>query len=465
MVVLRDVIFFKIEIQMRITVLGTGYVGLVTGACLSELGNHVTCMDVNIEKIAALKRGEIPIYEPGLEAMVKRNQAEGRLAFITDLSEQQGDSDIYYVAVGTPSDENGLADLQYVISAVQMIGRKIDKYCVIVDKSTVPVGVADQVSAAVRAELDERGLSQVKFDVVSNPEFLKEGAAIEDFMKPDRLVVGYPSEKAKEVMAQLYAPIIRAHGGKMIYMSVKDAEMTKYAVNAMLATRISFMNEIACMCEKLGVDVENVRQGIGSDSRIGEKFLYAGCGYGGSCFPKDVKALVGMAKENGFDPVILEAVEARNALQKRVLVQKVFRVLGEDLTGLKIAVWGLAFKPETDDMREASSLVFIQEMLRAGAKVLAYDPVAKESAKRIFPEGYFSSGRLNIVDNQYAVLEGAEILVILTEWKSFLYPDLEIIKEKLNQAVIIDGRNIYDPEEMRQAGFLYSGIGRGVSLV
>jgi UDPglucose 6-dehydrogenase len=450
---------------MRITVLGTGYVGLVTGACLAELGNHVTCVDINVDKVAALKRGEIPIYEPGLETLVKRNHAEGRLLFTTDLSTQTEPSDIYYVAVGTPSDENGLADLQYVIAAVRTIGRHIHQYCVIVDKSTVPVGVADQVHAAVREELDKRGLSKVTFDVVSNPEFLKEGAAIEDFMKPDRLVIGYPSEKAKELMTQLYTPIIRAHGGKILYMAVKDAEMTKYAVNAMLATRISFMNEIAGMCEKMGVDVDNVRLGIGSDSRIGEKFLFPGCGYGGSCFPKDVKALVGMAKENGFDPIILQAVEARNALQKHVLVEKVLRVLGEDLTGMKIAVWGLAFKPETDDMREASSLVFIQEMIRAGAKISAYDPVAKESAKRIFPEGYFSSGRLNIVDNQYSALDGAEILIILTEWKSFLYPDLQIIKDKLKQKIIIDGRNIFDPEEMQRHGFIYSGIGRGIPLV
>ncbi len=450
---------------MRITVLGTGYVGLVTGACLAELGNHVTCMDVNKEKIAALKQGHIPIYEPGLEEIVKRNYAAGRLAFITDLSEQKGASDVYYVAVGTPSDEVGLADLRYVIAAVRMIGQHIEKYCVIVDKSTVPVGVADKVHAAVREELDKRALHDVQFDVVSNPEFLKEGAAIEDFMKPDRLVVGYPTEQAKEVMSQLYAPIIRAHGGKILYMAVKDAEMTKYAVNAMLATRISFMNEIAGMCEKLGVDVDNVRMGIGSDSRVGEKFLFPGCGYGGSCFPKDVKALVGMAKEQDFEPIILQAVEARNALQKRVLVQKVLRVLGEDVAGIKIAVWGLAFKPETDDMREASSQVFIQEMVRAGAKISAYDPVAKESAKRAFPEGYFSSGRLTIVDDQYSALEGSEILVILTEWKSFLYPDLELIKSKLKQKIIIDGRNIYDPEEMQRHGFIYSGIGRGMPLV
>ncbi len=449
---------------MRITVLGTGYVGLVTGSCLAELGNHVTCMDVNVKKIEALKRGEIPIYEPGLEAMVKRNYAAHRLAFITDLSEQQTASDVYYVAVGTPSDEDGMADLQYVIAAVRMIGQHIDRYCVIVDKSTVPVGVADKVQAAVRDELEKRGLRDVEFDVVSNPEFLKEGAAIEDFMKPDRLVIGHPTEKAKEVMSQLYAPIIRAHGGKILYMSVKDAEMSKYAVNAMLATRISFMNEIAGICEKLGVDVDNVRLGIGSDTRIGEKFLFPGCGYGGSCFPKDVKALVGMAKEQGFDPMILQAVEARNALQKRLLGQKVFRVLGENLTGMRIAVWGLAFKPETDDMREASSQVFIQEMVRAGAKVVAYDPVAKESAERTFPEGYFSSGRLTIVDDQYAALERAELLVILTEWKSFLYPDLELIKAKLKQKIIIDGRNIYDPEEMQRHGFIYSGIGRGIPL-
>lgn len=449
---------------MRITVLGTGYVGLVTGACLSELGNHVTCLDINVEKIAALKRGEIPIYEPGLETLVKRNYAAGRLEFITDLLSQTETSDVYYVAVGTPSDENGLADLQYVIAAVRTIGQQINKYCVIVDKSTVPVGVADKVNAAVQEELDKRGLSEIKFDVVSNPEFLKEGAAIEDFMKPDRLVIGYPSEKAKEVMTQLYQPIIRAHGGKILYMAVKDAEMTKYAVNAMLATRISFMNEMACLCEKLGVDIDNVRIGIGSDSRIGEKFLYPGCGYGGSCFPKDVKALVGMAKEQGFDPIILEAVEARNALQKQVLVQKVFSVLGKHLSNKKIAVWGLAFKPETDDMREASSQIFIREMINAGAMVNAYDPVAQESAKRAFPKEYFSENKLMIVGDQYAALDDAEILVVLTEWKSFLYPDLALIKEKLKQKIIIDGRNIYDPKEMQQAGFLYSGIGRGEVL-
>lgn len=446
---------------MHITVLGTGYVGLVTGACLAELGNHVTCLDVNQDKISALKRGEIPIYEPGLEAMVKRNFAAQRLVFITDLAEQHTTSEIYYVAVGTPSDAEGRADLQYVLQAVRMLGQHITHYCVIVDKSTVPVGVADQVHAAVRAELDQRGLSHILFDVVSNPEFLKEGAAIEDFMQPDRLVIGYPTETAKALMTQLYLPIIRNHGGKILYMSVKDAEMTKYAVNAMLATRISFMNEMAGMCERLGVDVENVRLGIGSDSRVGEKFLYPGCGYGGSCFPKDVKALISMAKQAGFAPLVLEAVEARNALQKQVLAEKVVRILGEDLTGMTIAVWGLAFKPETDDMREASSLVFVEEILARGAHIAAYDPVATDSARRIFPAAYFSSGRLRLLSDQYAVMEGAEILVVLTEWKSFLYPDLAVIKSKLKQPVILDGRNIYDPQEMQAHGFFYGGIGRG----
>lgn len=362
---------------MRITVLGTGYVGLVTGACLAELGNDVICMDVDLKKIDGLKQGIIPFYEPGLESMVKRNCLADRLRFITDLSQQERPSEVYYVAVGTPSDEEGFADLQYVLAAVRMIGQHIDNYCVIVDKSTVPVGVADKVQAAVREELKNRGLDQLSFDVVSNPEFLKEGAAIEDFMKPDRLVVGYPTDKAKEVMSQLYAPIIRAHGGKILYMSVKDAEMSKYAVNAMLAARISFMNEMAMICEKLGVDVDNVRLGIGSDSRIGEKFLFPGCGYGGSCFPKDVKALVGMAKDQGIEPIILQAVETRNALQKHVLAEKVRRVLGNDLSGITIAVWGLAFKPETDDMREASSQVLLMTSSRPAPASVPMTPLHK----------------------------------------------------------------------------------------
>jgi UDPglucose 6-dehydrogenase len=438
---------------MKITVLGTGYVGLVTGACLAELGNHVTCMDINIEKIEALKKGIIPIYEPGLEAMVKRNQQEKRLLFSTEL--MPGTSDVYYVAVGTPSNEQGAADLSYVLAAVKMLGEHIDRYCVIVDKSTVPVGVADKVEQVVRDELDKRGLTNVAFDVVSNPEFLKEGAAIDDFMRPDRLVVGHPTEKAKQVMSQLYAPIVRNHGGKIFYMNVKDAEMTKYAVNAMLATRISFMNEMAVLCEKLGVDVDNVRIGVGSDSRVGEKFLFPGCGYGGSCFPKDVKALVNMAEEAGVDAFILKAVEARNAQQKKILANKVIGFLGDDLSGVTIAVWGLAFKPETDDMREAASVVFIQDMLEKGARVVAYDPVSMSVAEKMIRHENFI-----LVDHQYDALDGADALVIVTEWKCFLYPEIDLMKAKLKKPIIIDGRNVYDPKEMRAAGFIYSGIGR-----
>lgn len=449
---------------MKITVIGTGYVGLVTGACLAELGNHVTCVDVDAAKVEALKQGVIPIYEPGLEEIVKRNSAEGRLLFTTDLAQstrENGTSDVYYIAVGTPSDASGAADLTYVIAAVRSIGQQIDQYCVIVDKSTVPVGVADKVSAAIKEELVVRGLGDLDFDVVSNPEFLKEGAAIEDFMKPDRLVVGHPTEKAKEVMSQLYAPIIRTHGGQMIYMNVKDAEMTKYAVNAMLATRISFMNEMACLSEKLGVDIDNVRIGVGSDSRVGEKFLFPGCGYGGSCFPKDVKALVNMAETAGIDPVVLKAVEARNAKQKAVLVEKVKTLFGDDLNGVRIALWGLAFKPETDDMREASSVVFINAMLEAGASIVAYDPVAMPVARKIFDHNWFEQGKLVLADQQYNALDNADVLVIVTEWNAFLYPELDLIKQKLKHPIVIDGRNLYDPKEMREAGFMYSAIGRG----
>lgn len=438
---------------MNITVLGTGYVGLVTGACLAELGNHVTCMDIDEQKINSLKQGVIPIYEPGLEAMVKRNVQEHRLVFTTQLL--AGTSDVYYVAVGTPSNEQGAADLRYVLSAVKMIGEHIDRYCVIVDKSTVPVGVADKVSQVVREALDARGLTHVTVDVVSNPEFLKEGAAIDDFMRPDRLVVGHPTDKAKVVMSQLYAPIIRNHGGKIFYMNVKDAEMTKYAVNAMLATRISFMNEMAVLCEQLGVDIDNVRIGVGSDSRVGEKFLFPGCGYGGSCFPKDVKALVNMAEDAGIDPLILKAVEQRNAEQKQLLANKVIALLGEDLSGVTIALWGLAFKPETDDMREAASLVFIEAMLSKGACVVAYDPVAMPVASKLVQHE-----RFELVEHQYDVLDQADALVIVTEWKCFLYPELAIIKQKLKRPIIIDGRNVYDPKEIRAAGFIYSGIGR-----
>lgn len=447
---------------MKISVLGTGYVGLVTGVCLAELGNHVSCVDVDKEKIAALQKGQIPIYEPGLEELVKRNHAQGRLEFVTDLSQQKETADVYYVAVGTPTSQSGAANLQYVIAAVKSIGQTIDRYCVIIDKSTVPVGVADKVEAAIQGELDKRGLSDVEFDVVSNPEFLKEGAAIEDFMKPDRLVVGHPNERSKQVLANLYAPILRNHGGsQVLYMNVKDAEMTKYAANAMLATRISFMNEIASLCEKLDVDVENVRLGIGSDSRIGSKFLHPGCGYGGSCFPKDVKALINMAELVDFDSVLLKAVEQRNALQKRVLSERVLNIFGKDLSGIKIAVWGLSFKPGTDDMREASSIVFINEVINSGATVCAYDPEAMEAAKLCLDKALFDQGKLTFADVQNQALDDADILVVITEWKSFLNFDIFDAKKRMRRAVIIDGRNIYDPLQMREAGFIYSGIGRG----
>lgn len=448
---------------MRITVLGTGYVGLVTGACLAELGNHVTCMDIDVKKIEDLKNGIIPIYEPGLEEMVLRNIEDGRLDFITDLDHQAGESNIYYVAVGTPCNETGEAELKYVLSAVKMIGKKINGYCVVVDKSTVPVGVADKVSAAIQGELDARGV-EVDFDVVSNPEFLKEGAAIDDFMKPDRLVIGFPTERARETMEKLYTPIVRNHGGRLIFMGVKDAEMCKYAVNAMLATRISFMNEMAMLCERLGVDVDNVRIGVGSDSRVGEKFLYPGCGYGGSCFPKDVKALVRMAELQDYEPVILKAVEARNQIQKHVVGDKVTALFGRDLSNIKIALWGLAFKPGTDDMREASAKTFLQDVISCGAKVVAYDPVSMDVARRELPATWFETGVLQLVDQQDEVLEDADVLVVLTEWQQFMHPHYKKIKETLKQAVILDGRNIYDPAIAKEKGFVYSGIGRGLTL-
>lgn len=447
---------------MKISVLGTGYVGLVTGVCLAELGNQVTCVDIDTKKVEALNNGQIPIYEPGLEELVKRNHSEGRLSFITDLSQQKETADVYYVAVGTPCSQSGAANLKYVISAVKSIGQTIDKYCVIIDKSTVPVGVADKVEAAIQEELDKRSLSDVEFDVVSNPEFLKEGAAIEDFMKPDRLVVGHPNERSKQVLANLYAPILRNHGGsQIIYMNVKDAEMSKYAVNAMLATRISFMNEMAGLCEKLDVDVANVRLGIGSDSRIGDKFLHPGCGYGGSCFPKDVKALVNMAETAGFDPLILKAVEARNALQKQVLHQKIISIFGKDLTGMKIAVWGLSFKPGTDDMREASSIVFINEVIKSGGSVCAYDPVAMTVAQQWFDRDDIKQGKITFAKQQSDALDDADALVVVTEWKSFLNFDIEDAKKRLKHAVLVDGRNVYDPQQMRKSGFVYSCVGRG----
>ena len=444
---------------MNITVIGAGYVGLVTGACFAELGNHVTCVDVNEQKIANLKKGILPIYEPGLEQMVMSNMQEDRLRFATSLSSIGMDPHVIFIAVGTPSDKDGSADIKYVLEAARDIGNHIKQYCVIVDKSTVPVGMADQVKQIIQQALKQRHLD-IDFDVVSNPEFLREGAAIEDFMRPDRVIVGLESNNAKNVMLDLYLPILR-NPERIYFMNVKDAEMTKYAANAMLATRISFMNEMALLCERMGVDIENVRIGIGSDSRIGNAFLNSGCGYGGSCFPKDVRALMKMAEGHGVHPLILQAVENRNFAQKRLLPEKIIRLFGEDLSGVTIGVWGLAFKPGTDDMREASSLVLIEECIRRGAQVRAYDPAAMPQARQTMPEEWFASGKLVLTEHQYDALNEADALAVVTEWKPFCYPDLAMMKNRMRRRIILDGRNQYDPKQMHESGFDYYGIGRG----
>lgn len=438
---------------MNITVIGAGYVGLVTGTCFAELGNHVTCVDVNAEKIINLQKGILPIYEPGLEPMVISNMAEGRLRFVNALTEQEHQPQVIFIAVGTPSDTDGSADMKFVLNAAKNIGAYINDYCVIVDKSTVPVGVAEQVTDIISAELKKRHLD-TKFDVVSNPEFLREGAAIDDFMRPDRIIIGNASKKSKAIMLELYTPIMRTTE-KIYFMNVKDAEMTKYVANAMLATKISFMNEMSVLCDRMGVDIENVRLGIGSDARIGNSFIYPGCGYGGSCFPKDVKALMHMAENNGVDPLILRAVEDRNYAQKRVLPEKITQIFGEDLTGITIGVWGLSFKPGTDDMREASSLVLIENLLSRNAKVQAYDPVAMPVARNMLPSEWFSSGRLHLTEHQYEAVEQADALVLVTEWKPFCYPDLTAMKKMMRRAVILDGRNQYDPKQVRDAEFEY----------
>jgi UDPglucose 6-dehydrogenase len=443
---------------LNITVIGAGYVGLVTSTCFAELGNQVTCVDVNQDKIANLKKGILPIYEPGLEAMVASNMTDGRLHFATTLQAQDTQPQVIFIAVGTPSDADGGADMRYVLSAARHIGAYITDYCVIVDKSTVPVGMADQVEETIRDELDKRGVN-AHFDVVSNPEFLREGAAIDDFMRPDRVIIGNASSRAKTIMLDLYLPIMRS-SEKIYFMNVKDAEMTKYVANAMLATKISFMNEMAMLCERMGVDIENVRVGIGSDGRIGNAFIYPGCGYGGSCFPKDVKALMRMAEKNGVDPLILRAVEDRNAHQKRVLSQKLSAIFGEDLTGKTIGVWGLSFKPGTDDMREASSLILIENLIKRNARVQAYDPVAMPVAKDMMPSEWFDSGKLHLAEHQYEALNQADAMVLVTEWKPFCYPDLPAMKKIMRQHIILDGRNQYDPKQIRDAEFEYHGIGR-----
>lgn len=444
---------------MNIVVVGTGYVGLVTGTCFAEMGNTVTCVDVDTAKIEGLKNGRLPIYEPGLDDLVARNFAEGRLRFTTSLPEAMADASVYFIAVGTPPGEDGSADLQYVLGVARELGQHMKHpFNVVVDKSTVPVGTAGKVAAAVGEELAKRG-AQVEFSVVSNPEFLKEGAAIDDFMQPDRVVVGSDDERATRIMRELYAPFTRNHE-RTVVMGVRDAEMTKYAANAMLATKISFMNEIANLCEVLGVDVENVRKGIGSDQRIGYHFIYPGCGYGGSCFPKDVKALVHTAEQNDFEPWVLRAVEQRNNNQKYRLSQKVFARFGTDLSGLTFALWGLAFKPGTDDMREAPSKVFLREVIAAGARVVAFDPVAAEVAQKELPRGWLDDGRLTLVEHQYDALDGADALVLVTEWKPFRNPDFAQMKSRMKQSIIVDGRNQYDPTTVRAIGFEYQGIGR-----
>jgi UDPglucose 6-dehydrogenase len=439
---------------MKLAVVGSGYVGLVTGTCFAEMGNDVICVDNDSLKIQMLLEGRVPIYEPGLDDMVQRNAAECRLTFTTDIKDAVEQSQIIFIAVGTPPDEDGSADLKYVLAVARDIASHMSEYKIVVDKSTVPVGTADRVRKEMQAILDKRN-SDLTFDIVSNPEFLKEGAAIEDFMKPDRVVVGVEHENVGEIMRELYAPF-NMNSDRVLVMSVRSAEMTKYAANAMLATKISFMNEIALLCEKLGADVAEVRHGIGSDSRIGYKFIYPGVGYGGSCFPKDVKALIHMAKQVKVEPMVMNAVEDRNEEQKQLLIHKVKQQFGDNLSGRTFTVWGLAFKPQTDDMREAPSIVIINGLIQAGAKVVAYDPVAMEEAKRRFTD----QPKLSYAANQYDALTGADALLLITEWHQFRHPDFAKIKSLLKSPVIFDGRNQYDPENLRQQGFTYYGIGR-----
>lgn len=456
---------------MKITIIGSGYVGLVTGTCLAELGNDVLCLDLDATKIEMLNAGEVPIYEPGLKELIQRNHAAGRLCFTSDIETSVSFGDVQFIAVGTPPDEDGSADLRYVLSAAHNIGRYMTTPKIVVDKSTVPVGTAAKVRECIAAQLRERGLPALDFAVVSNPEFLKEGAAIEDFMRPDRIVIGTESgisgQKAWETMRSLYAPFTRNHD-RILNMDIASAEFTKYAANAMLATRISFMNELANLADVVGADIELVRQGIGSDPRIGYSFLYAGTGYGGSCFPKDVQALKRTAAEYGQESRILSAVEAVNRDQKRILVQKIVAHYGEDLTGLTFALWGLAFKPNTDDMRAAPSRVVIKELLARGASVQAFDPVAMEEAKRAIHVDLASEGsaaaRIRFVSDQAAALQRADALVVLTEWKSFRSPDFTAIAAALQEQVIFDGRNLYEPTELSQLGFVYYGIGRKAAL-
>ncbi|KYG78214.1 MULTISPECIES: UDP-glucose dehydrogenase family protein [Roseivirga] len=436
---------------MKITIVGTGYVGLVTGTCFSEVGINVTCIDIDQKKIEGLKNGVMPIYEPGLEPMVKSNLEKGRLHFSTSLKDNLKDSEAVFIAVGTPPGEDGSADLKYVLAVAREVGQHMEDYMVVVTKSTVPVGTAKKVKAAVQEELDNRG-ANIDFDVASNPEFLKEGAAIQDFLKPDRIVVGVESEKARKIMEKLYKPFL-LNGHPTIFMDVPSAEMTKYAANSMLATKISFMNDVANLCEIMGADVNMVRKGIGSDSRIGTKFIYPGVGYGGSCFPKDVKALIKTADENGYKMRVLTAVEEVNEAQKSVMVAKVKKHFGEDLSGMTFGIWGLSFKPKTDDMREAPSIVIINQLMEAGAKVKAFDPVAMEEAHRDLGDS------ITYAKDEYDAIVDTDALLLVTEWPEFRIPNFNVVSKLLKNKVIFDGRNIYDREELRSLGYTYYGIG------
>ena len=435
---------------MNIAIVGTGYVGLVSGTCFAEMGAHVTCVDVDAQKIQKLKDGIMPIYEPGLEELVKRNVGFGRLNFTTDLTEVLDDVEVVFSAVGTPPDEDGSADLKYVLAVAKQFGQHINKYTILVTKSTVPVGTAKKVKAAIQAELDKRGVD-VPFDVASNPEFLKEGAAIKDFMSPDRVVVGTESEKAKEVMTRLYRPLM-LQNFRVIFMDIPSAEMTKYAANAMLATRISFMNDIANLCERVGANVDSVRKGIGTDTRIGSKFLYAGCGYGGSCFPKDVKALVHTGMDNDYHMEVIEAVERVNEKQKSIVYEKIIKAMG-DVQGKTIAIIGLAFKPDTEDMREAPALVVIDKLLKDGATVRVFDPIAMDECKRRIGD------TVTYCKNMYDAADGADVFALMTEWRQFRMPSWNVIQKVMNGNIIVDGRNIYDRQELEELGFVYTRIG------
>ena len=433
---------------MNIAVIGTGYVGLVTGTCFAETGNHVTCVDIDEKKVERLKQGEIPIYEPGLDILFDRNTRQGRLKFTTSLKEGIQGAEVVFLALPTPPGEDGSADLSYVMGVAADLSEIIDAYTVVIDKSTVPVGTAEKVHAILSDKLSED-----LFDVVSNPEFLREGVAVDDFMRPDRVVVGTSSERAKEVMSRLYEPFVR-QGNPVYFMDERSAEMTKYAANSYLATRISFMNEIANLCEKVGANVDMVRLGMGSDSRIGKRFLFPGVGYGGSCFPKDVQALAKTAAENGYDFSILNSVMGVNAKQKHILSKKIIDYYGGNLSGKTIAVWGLAFKPNTDDIREAPALTIIEELLNAGASIKAFDPEAMENVKQVFGD------RIQFADEQYETLIGADSLAVITEWPVFRVPSYKVLRELLSEPVIFDGRNIYDPKVMEAEGFYYDSIGR-----